>query len=135
MKLPRGVREQPGWVFIGVVCALVGLSYLLGISESRITESLNPAWLRLWGAVLCVTGFLVAIATITLNRPLERLSLRLLAIGLLVYMGWIIAVVGPQRASMVVFMCLSLIVTSQIRVAVIGILFDPLPDRDTKVVE
>lgn len=130
MRLPRGFREQPGWIFVGALCALVGMSYFLGISESTITQSLNPTWLRLWGAILCLTGIMIVGATSTTNRPLERLSLRLLALGLLVYMGWILAVVGFQRAGMVMFMCLSLIVTSQIRVAVIGILFD-LPVKPT----
>lgn len=131
LKMPRGFREQPGWIFIGTMCALVGLSYLLGISQSTITAALNPAWLKVWGAGLSLTGATIVYATGMANRPLERLSLRLLAVGLLVYMGWILAVV-PSRATMTVFMCLSLIVTSQIRVAVIGILFNAERDLTTR---
>lgn len=134
LRLPRGFREQPGWIFIGSLCALVGLSYMLGVSQSSITQALNPAWLKVWGAGLCLTGVAIAVATATVNRPLERLSLRLLAVGLLVYMGWILAVV-PAKSTMMVFMCLSLIVFSQIRVAVIGILFDPTPESYSREVE
>lgn len=109
------------------MCALVGMSYLVGISQSMITQALNPTWLKVWGAGLCVTGVTIVVATAKANRPLERLSLRLLAVGLLVYMGWILTVV-PEKSAMTVFLCLGLIACSQIRVAVIGILFDRPPE-------
>lgn len=122
MKLPRGVREQPGWVFIGSFLALVGASYLIGFSQSTVTLHLDPAWLHIWGAGLSITGIVIAYATASQNRPLERLALRLLAAGLLVYMGWVLAVV-PAKSTMTVFTCVSLIVSSQIRVAVLGAYF------------
>lgn len=133
MKLPLGVREQPGWIFIGVLCALVGLSHVLGISQSTVTQQLDRVWLTAWGAGLFIAGVLIVHSTARQNRPLERLSLRLMAIALVVYMAWILMVV-PERAGMTVFMGLALVVTSQIRVAVIGILFDP-PVTVSKEVE
>lgn len=134
MKLPRGLREQPGWVFIGAFCALVGLSYFVGFSESMVAAALDPLWIRVWGAGLFVTGATIVYATSRRNRPLERLSLRLLAVGLLVYMGWILTVV-PGRATMTVFTCLSLIVSSQIRVAVLGVHLESPNESESKVVE
>lgn len=131
MRLPRGLREQPGWVFIGTLCALVGLSYMLGISETSITRVLSLAVLRIWGGFLCVSGVLVVYSTVTANRPLEKLSLRFLSLGLFIYMAWAVVAVSIQRATIAVFMGLSLIILSEIRVAVLKILLRPLPDSAT----
>lgn len=126
MKLPHGIREQPGWIFIGTMCFLAGLSYLFGVSESAITRELDEEWLRGWGGFLSLAGLLVVISTGTSNRPLERLSLRFLSLGVLVYTGWILATVPLQRVTFVAFMGIALIGLSEIRVAVHKAVLKPL---------
>lgn len=128
MRLPRGLRDQPAWVFIGTMCALAGASYLLGIAESTsITRILDPAVLKVWGGFLFLSGSLVIVSTWLANMPLERLSLRFLSLGLLVYAGWILAVLPLTRAAMTVALCGSLVALAEIRVAVLKALLKPLP--------
>lgn len=127
MKLPRGLREQPGWVFIGTLSFLSGLSYMLGISESTITQVINERWLQVWGGFMGLAGVLVVIGTVTVYRPLERLALRFLSLGLLMYMGWILVAVPFEKATIVIGMCISLIALSEIRAAVIKSILRPLP--------
>ncbi len=127
-RLPEGLREQPGWILIGGLCFLAGLSYLLGIAESTaITRVLSPAWLRVWGGFLGLAGVLVITSTLACNKPLERLSLRLLSLGLMVYAGWILTAVPLSRATMTVVLCISFVGLAEIRVAVLKALFKPLP--------
>jgi hypothetical protein len=128
MRLPVGLREQSAWIFIGILCAAAGLSYLTGIAESTsITRVLNPTWLRLWGGFLLIAGSLVTASTWVSNKPLERLSLRLLSLGLLVYMGWVLAAVPLSRATWAATTCLSMVALSEIRVAVLRAVLRPRP--------
>jgi hypothetical protein len=130
MRLTPGLRDQPAWIFIGTLVALAGLSYLLGIAEStNITRVLDERWLRVWGGFLFVSGGLVVGSTLATNKALERMSLRFLSLGLLVYMGWILTAVPFSRATITVTMCVSLIGLSEIRVAVLKTLLKPLPVR------
>lgn len=128
MRLPGGLREQPAWIYIGGLCTLAGLSYLLGIAESNsITEILAPVWLRVWGGFLFVSGLLVAGSTWASNKPLERMSLRFLSLGLLVYMGWILAAIPLSRATLTATTVIALVGLSEIRVAVLKTALRPLP--------
>lgn len=127
MRLPRGLREQPAWVFIGTLSAVTGLTYLLGISQSAVSRILDEGWLRGWGGFLFLAGVLVVISTIMGNRPLERLSLRFLSLGFLVYLGWILTAVPPTRAMFTSVTCLSLVGLAEIRVAVLKVAMRPLP--------
>jgi hypothetical protein len=126
MHLPHGLREQPAWVFIGLLTAVTGLSYLFGLSQSStVTRILQEGWVRGWGGFLFVSGTLVVISTIMSNKPLERLALRFLSLGFLVYLGWVLAVIPPTKAMVTVVACLSLVGLSEIRVAVLKVVLRP----------
>lgn len=128
MRLPGGLREQPAWIFIGTLCGLAGLSYMIGLAESNsITQVLDPLWVRVWGGFLFLAGLLVVASTWMRNRPLERMSLRMLSLGFLIYMGWLLTVLPWSRAALTVGMCLSLFVLAEIRVAVLHMAMRPLP--------
>lgn len=128
MRLPGGLRDQPAWVFIGALCTLAGLSYLLGIAESTsITRVLDPVWLRVWGGFLFVSGGLLTYSTWVGAKALERMSLRFLSLGFLVYMGWVLAAVPLSRATLSVTTVLALVVLSEIRAAVLKMLLRPTP--------
>lgn len=127
-RLPRGMREQPAWMLIGALSCLTGLSYLLGFSQSAtIMRVLGPEWLRVWGGFLCLAGFMVIISTMTMNRPFEKLSLRFLSIGFMVYMGWVFVAIPPTRAMVTAALCVSIIGLAEIRVAVLKVAMRPLP--------
>lgn len=128
MRLPRGLREQPAWVFIGTLATLTGLSYLLGISSSaNVTKVLAESWLQVWGGFLSFAGILVVIATVKANRPLEKLALRLLSLGFLVYLCWVLVAIPPTRATFTAMICLSLIGMAEIRVAILKVALRPTP--------
>lgn len=128
MRLPGGLREQPAWIYIGTLCMLAGLSYLVGIAESTsITRVLDPVWLRVWGGFLFLSGGLVAGSSWTSSKPLEKMSLRFLSLGLLVYLGWILAVLPPGRAVLTVTLCIALVGLAEIRVAVLTMAMRPMP--------
>lgn len=128
MRLPGGLRAQSGWIFIGTMCALAGLSYLVGLAgTSTVSETLGPIWVRAWGGFLFLSGILVAGSTWVGNRPLERMSLRFLSLGLMIYTGWLLAVLPLGRASLTVSTTLALISLSEIRVAVLTMALRPLP--------
>jgi hypothetical protein len=128
MRLPRGLREQPAWVFIGTISSVTGLSYLLGFAQSTaINRVLDPNFLRVWGGFLLFAGSLVVYATIWANRALERLSLRFLSVGYLVYLGWVLTAAPVNRAMVTTVACVSLIGLAEIRVAVLKAAMKPLP--------
>jgi hypothetical protein len=128
MRLPGGLREQPAWIFIGTLCTLAGLSYLIGLAESStITQILDPIWVRTWGGYLCGSGLLVVSSTWMRNVPLERMALRFLSLGFLIYMGWLLAVLPIGKAALTVTMCLALFVLAEIRIAVLTMVMRPLP--------
>jgi hypothetical protein len=136
MRLPGGLREQPAWIFIGTLCMLAGLSYLVGIAESStIMRVLDEVWLRIWGGYLFVSGALVVGSVWTLNRALERMALRFLSLGFLIYMGWILAVVPPSRAMLTVMMIIALVGLSEIRVAMLTMALRPLPPMPPEEVD
>lgn len=126
MRLPGGLRDQPAQIFIGALFGLAGLSYMIGVAESNsITQVLDPTWLRVWGGFLLLTGALVVWSTWSANRPLERMALRFMSLGLLVYIGWILAAVPFARAVISVALVACLIIYAEIRVAVIKALLRP----------
>lgn len=130
MRLPGGLRDQAGWVFIGALAFLAGLSYLLGIAESTsITKVLDPTWLRVWGGFLCLSGGLITWSTAVANKAVERMSLRFLSLGMLVYIGWILLAVPISRAVFATFVNLALIGLAEVRVAVLSAVLRSLPDE------
>jgi hypothetical protein len=133
-RLPRGLQEQPAWVFIGTLVALAGLSYLLGLSQSSaVAQVLSDNWIRTWGGFLCASGCLVMISTLLANKPLERLSLRLLSLGLFVYMGWVVTAVSWDQATITSAMSIALIGAAEIRVALIKRILRPIPHNVREV--
>lgn len=136
MWLPEGLRDQQGWVFIGFMCTLSGVSHLIGFSEpTTITRVLDPLWLKIWGGVLTASGILIMTSVVRMNRPLEAFALRVLSVSCLVYMGWIVASVGVAKALFLVFLCLVLVVLAEIRVRVIKLLLKPLPQSAKKLMQ
>lgn len=128
MKLPRGLREQPAWVWIGTLTAITGLSYLFGVASSAtVSQVLAEGWLRGWGGFLFIAGSMVVFSTIIANRALEKLSLRFLSLGFLVYLAWVLTVIPPTRAMVTVVSCISLVGLAEIRVAVLKVVLRPLP--------
>lgn len=134
-KLPSGLRDQPGWVFIGTLVALAGLSYLFGFSNSTATQVVSALWLRTWGGLLFISGALVVISTIRANKPLEKLALRVQSISLFVYMVWVLSAISFSRATLTVALCVCLIGLSEIRIAVLKALMRPLPESVRTVAE
>lgn len=123
MRLPRGLREQPAWVFIGVLVALSGLSFLFGLSQSSISEAVGPTVLRVWGAFLFLSGSGVVASTLAARPALEKLALRVLSLCMGVYLGWLLTVVEFSRAIMGVVLGAVLIGLAEIRIAVLKSLF------------
>lgn len=128
MRLPHGVRDQPGWIFIGFLCAAVGSSYMLGFSQSVTVQNvLGSVGLRIWGGYLLLAGTLVVVSTWNTNKALERLALRLLSLGLMLYTCWLILAVPLNRATLTVSLCVGLVGMAEIRVAVLKAVLKPLP--------
>ena len=127
MRLPAGVREQPGWIFIGFFCAAAGLTYLLGVSQSNVALVLGDVGLRVWGGFLCLSGLLVAGSTWAMNRPLERLALRFLSLGLAAYAAWVVLAVSASKATLTIVLSICLIGVAEVRIAVLKASLKPLP--------
>lgn len=130
MRLPQGLRDQPAWVFIGFLVGLSGISYLMGLTESSISQAVGTTGLRVWGACLALSGFGVVYATIRARPVAEKLALRLLSLCMLVYGGWVLTIVDIRRAAMTLVLVLVLVVLAEIRVAVLRALFRSAPARE-----
>lgn len=128
MYLPRGLRDQPAWVFIGTLTFLSGLLYVFGFAQSTtLNQVLDADLLRVWGGFEVVAGGLVVYSTVMASRPLERLALRFLSLGLLVYVGWVLTAAPINRAMVTTVTCISLVGLAEIRVAVLKASLKPLP--------
>lgn len=123
MRLPAGLRDQPAWVFIGLLVALSGLTFLFGVTESSIVNAVGPLALRVWGLFLFLSGTGVVTATLSARPALEKLALRMLSICIFVYIGWLLTVVDWRRAVMSVVLGGALIGLAEIRIAVLKALF------------
>lgn len=116
MKLPIGLREQTGWIFIGFMVAASGLSFLTGFTNSAISKAIGSTGLQVWGGWLFVTGLLVMWATWKHNAAHEKMALRLLALCLLSYTCWLLTVVSFKDATMTLVLASILIGLAEIRV-------------------
>jgi hypothetical protein len=87
MRLPRGLRDQPAWVFIGFLVTLGGLGFVTGLTESSVSQAIGTTGLRVWGAVLLLSGLGVLSATLSAKPALEKLALRVLSLCMFVYVG------------------------------------------------
>ena len=119
LRLPRGLREQPAWIFIGFLVGLTGLSYLIGFSQSSISTVVGANALRVWGAFLAFSGFAVVYATFQAKPAFEKLALRTLSICMFVYCGWVLTVIDIRRAAVTTALVLTLVSMAEIRVAVL----------------
>lgn len=122
LRLPRGLREQPAQLFIGILVGLAGVSYLLGVSQSTVTQAVGATGLRIWGALLALSGFGVVYATVRARPALEKLALRILSTCMFVYAGWLLAVVPLSRLGLTVALVLALVSLSEIRIAVLKVM-------------
>lgn len=119
-RLPNGLQHQPESVFIGLLCVLTGLSYAVGLSSSnRLTERLNPTYLKAWGGFLLISGLLIIYSVIREQYALEILSRRFLSICIAVFLVWITLIVGVTNAAITVMLGTGLIVLGEIRIAVL----------------
>lgn len=116
MRLPRGLREQPAWVFIGALIFLSGLSYLTGFTESVISEAIGEVGLKVWGGVLALTGAALIAATVYARPALEKLSLRAMTCSLMAYTGYLLTVSSFKRAAMTVVLAVLLSGLAEFRV-------------------
>lgn len=115
LRLPRGLREQPAWVFIGSLIFLVGLSYLTGFTESVISQAIGMTGLKVWGGILAASGALLISATVYARPALEKLSLRAMTCSLLAYGGYLLTVSSFKRAAMTVVLVILLAGIAEIR--------------------
>lgn len=129
LRLPRGLREEPGWVFIGILVALGGIGFLTGTSTSVVTEAIGPTGLKVWGGFLMLTGIFVVWATVRHVPAHEKLSLRLLSLCMLGYIGWLVTVVPIKQAAMSILLAAILVGLSEIRVGFLKIILNYGPDR------
>lgn len=116
MRVPPGVREQPAWIFIGLLIAVAGLGYVLGTTTSIITEAIGSRGIRIWGGTLMVSGVLVVLATATARVALEKFALRILATNMFAYAGWVLIVVPLNRVGTTVVLCGALVALAEFRV-------------------
>jgi hypothetical protein len=123
MRLPRGLREQPAWVFIGILVTLGGLGFVTGLTESSVSQVVGPVGLRVWGATLLLSGLGVLSATLSAKPALEKLALRALSLCMFVYAGWILTVIDWRRASMSVLLCAVLIGIAEVRIGTLKALY------------
>lgn len=117
LRVPLGLREQPAWVFIGILIFLVGLSYLTGFTNSIITEAIGDIGLKVWGGLLALSGLLVTWATIVAKPVMEKFSLRIMTCTLLMYAGYLATVVPVRDAAMTTVLTILLSGLSEFRVA------------------
>jgi hypothetical protein len=124
LKIPPGVREQSGWIFIGILVALSGLGYLVGVADSAVARAIGGIGLQAWGGFLAITGFLVTFATWRAKPALEKLALRWLVFSLASYGAWIIVVVPFKVAVMPITLVTILVGLAEIRIGYIKLLLD-----------
>lgn len=122
--LPRGLREQPSQVFIGLMMAILGLSYVTGLTESLITVAIGTIGLRIWGALLSLTGLGLVVATIRAKPSLEKLCLRGMALSFLAYTGYLLTVTSAKRAGVTIALAVLLSGVAEIRAQHLTALFN-----------
>ncbi len=129
------VRNNPAWIFIGGLFVVAGLSMLFGVAEpNAIQQRLNsvPGVLNGWGLGLALGGSGLVYATLRSDVILERLTLRILSLSLVVYGLWALMAVGFKRAAVTAALCAMLVFVFEIRIAVIELIFKPTGGKDAK---
>lgn len=116
MRMPRGLREQPAWVFIGVLIAFSGLTFAAGLSESMVAKAIGDFGLRVWGVVLTLAGVLLVAAVIKAKPALEKLALRTMSCTLMAYAGYLLLVAPFKRTVMSVVLVVILCGLAEFRV-------------------
>lgn len=116
-RLPLGVREQPAWIFIGVLLSLGGFGYASGTADSTaVTKAIGAGGMQIWGGFMMASGLLLIVATSMARPSLEKLALRLVSSTMLAYLGWVIVTVPFAKAATVVILCGALVALSEFRV-------------------
>jgi len=124
LRLPRGLREEPAWVFIGVMVALSGVAFATGLTTSMVTHAIGQNGLRAWGGLLAFSGVFVVWATIRHVPAHEKFALRLLALTIFAYAGWLLTVVPFKQAAMSVVLAIILIGLCEIRVGFLKLIIN-----------
>ncbi len=117
MRLPQGVREQPAWIFIGLLLSLVGLSYATGVTTSSISQVITTVGLRVWGSILFIAGLMVIMSVVRAKVAFEKFALRIMSMVLFCYVGWIVTAIDWKRAAMTVALGLIVICSAEVRIA------------------
>lgn len=133
MRLPRGVRERPSWVFIGSILALVGLTYALGISQSRVAESIGGIGLKAWGSILCASGVGIIVATFKNAVAFEKLAQRFAQLSILAYVAYVSISVDITQAAMTLALGAILLATCEIRIAFLNLQLNPVDIKPPEV--
>lgn len=130
LKLPEWARRNPLGVFIAILLSFTGVLYALELSTSTaITENLNPIGLRAWGIFLASGGIVKLLGNVAYDYPLEKLGCRLISVSVFVYAFWVLFSVGLRGLTTIV-LCMILVVTLEIRVAVIKLILKPIDMGD-----
>lgn len=132
LRLPAGLRHQPAWVWIGFLIGLAGVSYVVGFTESSVTEEVPQATVRVWGAFLTLGGFGVMWATLRANAALEKLALRVMSTCMTVYIGWLMIIVEFRRAVFGLALVVSLVGLAEVRIAVLKLWLNSQDDGGSK---
>lgn len=116
MRVPEGIREQPAWIFIGLLMLMSGLGYVTGQADSAIVKAIGETGVRIWGGTMMFSGTLLILATTSARMSLEKLALRIMSANLLAYLGWILVSVPFNRTAATIVLCGALIALSEFRV-------------------
>lgn len=116
MRLPKGLIEQPAWVFIGFMLAFSGITFVTGYAESTVSRAIGEIGLRVWGAILTITGVLIVAAMIKGKASLEKLALRFMTCTLMAYSGYLLTLVPFKRAGLSAVLVVVLCVAAEFRV-------------------
>lgn len=105
-KLPDGLLAHPAEWFLATLCAMTGISTLVGLTQPAVVERLLPLPIYvLWGTSLITGAFAYAVGLASIRFTANgsyvvtraswyRLGLRLLASASLIFAGCIVTVSG-----------------------------------------
>ncbi len=131
LRLPRGVRANPAWIFIGFLFFVSGASLLTGLAEpTTISRALPPFFLNVWGGCIAAGGLTLIWATVKIDILLEKFILRVLSVLIVLYGGWAISAVGIGRAAVTTVLILMIVVVFEIRLAIINLIIRGVSDHE-----
>lgn len=116
-RLPKGLREQPGWVFIGTLIGMSGLMYVAGLTESRVAIVIGKVGVQVWGGFMATSGIALVAAILLGKHALQKLALRFMSITLLMYAGYVLTIASIRVSMMTVILIVTLSGLAELEVA------------------